>query len=77
MNTTKITVQLYADEYKENNLVKSVLDKKFGFELSFDGAFERNRRILSLEQIKQLKESINNALSSYEEALNFDFKGKK
>ncbi len=27
MNTTKITVQLYADEYKENNLVKSVLEK--------------------------------------------------
>lgn len=72
INATKVTVNLFSDEYKENNLVESVLRKKFGFELNFENSFERNRRILSLEQVKQLKDSINKALASYEEAMEFD-----
>lgn len=74
MNITKISVQLYASEYKENNLLESVLDKNFGFELNFENAFERNRRILSLDQVKELKKSIESALSSYEEAMKLGFK---
>ena len=77
MNTTKINMQLYASEYKENNLVKSVLDKNFGFELNFENVFERNRRILSLDQVKELQKSIESALSSYEEAMKFEFKNQK
>lgn len=73
MNNVKITVQLYADEYKEDNLVKSILNKKFGFELNFENAFERNRRILSLEQVKQLYSLIEEALQSYDDVITHNF----
>jgi len=69
MNTTKITVYLYPTEYGVNNLTNAILNKKFGFELSFESDNERNRRILSLDQIRQLKESIDSALSAYEDML--------
>jgi excisionase family DNA binding protein len=72
MSDTKISIQLYANEYKENNLVKSILNKQFGFELNFENSTERSRRILSLEQVKALKDSIDAALKSYDEAQKFN-----
>ncbi len=73
MSNAKISIQLYADKYEENNLVKSILNKQFGFELTFEDSTERSRRILSIEQVKGLKSSIDSTLQSYEKALKFDF----
>ena len=65
----KIIIQLYADKYGDNTLVPSILNKNFGFELIIENDTERSRRILSLEEVKKLKASIEDGLNSYEKAL--------
>jgi hypothetical protein len=65
MQNLDITVTLYGESYKENSLVRSILAKNFGFELILESDYERNRRILNLEQIQNLKKSIDKALEEY------------
>lgn len=67
MNDTKISVQLYADNYDDGNITNSLIQQKFGFEIKFENSFERSKRILSLDQVVQLKRYIELALSSHEE----------
>lgn len=67
----KVTIQLYANKYGENNLIQAVLNKQFGFELNFENETERSRKILTLDELKTLKNSIDIALTSYKDALNY------
>jgi hypothetical protein len=69
---TKITIQLYADKYADNTLVQSILNKKFGFELNIETETERSRRLITLEEMLELKAYIEKALDNYEDALNFN-----
>jgi hypothetical protein len=62
----KITVNLYAKKYSENELTKMILNKEFGFELSIESDTERSRRIFSFEEVMELKKSIETALKDYE-----------
>jgi len=50
----KITVNLYAKKYGENELAKMILNKEFGFEFSIESDTERSRRILSFEEALSL-----------------------
>jgi hypothetical protein len=61
----KITVNLYAKKYSENELAKMILNKEFGFELSIESDTERSRRILSFEEALSLKDSLDQAFSDY------------
>jgi hypothetical protein len=61
----KITVNLYAKKYSENELAKMILNKEFGFEFSIEGDTERSRRILSFEEALSLKDSLDQAFSDY------------
>ena len=61
----KITVNLYAKKYGENELAKMILNKEFGFELSIENDMERSRRILSFEEALSLKDSLETAFSDY------------
>ena len=62
----KITVNLYAKKYSENELTKMIINKEFGFELSIESDTERSRRIFSFEEVMELKKSIETALKDYE-----------
>jgi hypothetical protein len=61
----KISVNLYAKKYSENELAKMILNKEFGFELSIESDTERSRRILSFEEALSLKDSLDQAFSDY------------
>jgi len=61
----KITVNLYAKKYSENELAKMILNKEFGFEFSIESDTERSRRILSFEEALSLKDSLDQAFSDY------------
>ena len=61
----KITVNLYAKKYDENELAKMILNKEFGFELSIESDTERSRRILSFEEVLSLKDSLETVFSDY------------
>ena len=61
----KITVNLYAKKYSENELAKMILNKEFGFELSIESDTERSRRILSFEEALSLKDSLDQAFGDY------------
>jgi hypothetical protein len=61
----KITVNLYAKKYSENELAKMILKKEFGFELSIENDMERSRRILSFEEALSLKDNLEQAFSDY------------
>jgi len=69
----KITVQLYADKYGDNNLVESILNKNFAFELQIENEKERSRRIISYYELKKLKTSIDDSIKAYEDTLKHDF----
>jgi len=69
-NTAK--VQLYNESYMRAGLVANILNKKFGFELSIENRFERSRRILTYDQIIDFFKSIEDALTSYEEAMRWE-----
>jgi len=62
----KITVNLYAKKYGENELAKMILNKEFGFELSIENDTERSRRILSLQEIINLKNALEQAIKDYD-----------
>jgi hypothetical protein len=62
----KITVNLYAKKYSENELTKMIINKEFGFELSIESDTERSRRIFSFDEVMELKKSIETALKDYE-----------
>ena len=59
----KITVNLYAKKYGENESVISILNKEFGIEISYETDTERSRRILSYEEALSLKDGLERALS--------------
>jgi hypothetical protein len=61
----KISVNLYAKKYSENELAKMILNKEFGFELSIESDTERSRKILSFEEALSLKDSLDQAFSDY------------
>jgi hypothetical protein len=61
----KITVNLYAKKYSENELTKMILNKEFGFEFSIESDTERSRRILCFEEALSLKDSLDQAFSDY------------
>ena len=61
----KITVNLYAKKYSENELARMILNKEFGFEFSIESDTERSRRILSFEEALSLKDSLDQAFSDY------------
>jgi len=61
----KITVNLYAKKYSENELAKMILNKEFGFEFTIESDTERSRRILSFEEALSLKDSLDQAFSDY------------
>ena len=61
----KITVNLYAKKYSENERTKMILNKEFGFELSIENDMERSRRILSFEEALSLKDNLEQAFSDY------------
>lgn len=67
MKNTKIKIGLSSREYGDGKIVDSVLNKKFGFELNIENEFERNRRILTLEQLVELRNSIDRALEAFNE----------
>jgi hypothetical protein len=62
----KISVAVYGKQYSENKLTEMIMNKDFGFEFSIENETERNRRIFSLEEIMELKKSIETALKDYE-----------
>ena len=61
----KITVNLYAKKYSENELAKMILNKEFGFEFTIERDTERSRRILCFEEALSLKDSLDQAFSDY------------
>ena len=61
----KITVNLYAKKYGENELAKMILNKEFGFEFTIESDTERSRRILSFEEALSLKDNLEQAFSDY------------
>jgi hypothetical protein len=61
----KISVNLYAKKYSENELAKMILNKEFGFEFTIESDTERSRRILSFEEALSLKDSLDQAFSGY------------
>jgi hypothetical protein len=61
----KITVNLYAKKYSENELTKMILNKEFGFEFTIESDTERSRRILCFEEALSLKDSLDQAFSDY------------
>lgn len=50
----KAKVTLYANKYQENGLVRSILNKDFGFELNLEDEYLKCRYVLNLEQLKEL-----------------------
>jgi hypothetical protein len=74
MNNTNITVQLSPLEYgHEEAIAEAFVKKKFGFQLIIDNSTESSKKIFNLEQIKKLKESIDEALEAYDTLMNFKF----
>ncbi len=63
----KITVNLYAKKYGENELAKMILNKEFGIEISFETDTEKSRRILSFEEALSLKVGLERALNDCKE----------
>jgi hypothetical protein len=61
----KITINLYAKKYSENELTKMILNKEFGFELSIESDTERSRRIFSFEEAISLRDSLETAFNDY------------
>lgn len=62
----KISVAIYGKQYSENKLTEMILNKDFGFEFSIENETERSRRLFSLEEVMELKRSIETALKNYE-----------
>jgi hypothetical protein len=66
MSNRKITIQLHPCKYGTNNLTNAILTKNFGFELEIASNIERNRTILTLDEVTLLKSTIDKALKDYE-----------
>lgn len=64
-----VEVQLYGSQYGDNTLVYDVLAKRFGFELSIQDSKGNIRQILSLEEVMNLKLSLEKALEEYDQEI--------
>ena len=70
-NPLKIKVNVYGASY-DQNLVKDILDKNLSFEVSFSNGVSRDSKLLTLDQIQELKSEIDNSIQAYMDAIFVD-----
>ena len=60
-----ITLRVHPTRYGNNNAVEAFEKKELGFELEVQNQNSNLRNILTLEEVLNLKEQINNAIDAY------------
>lgn len=65
MGRIKYFIQLSVPKYGENSLIPVIRDGHVMFELNIESDTERSRRILSLEQVMELRDSLEKVVEDY------------
>jgi hypothetical protein len=62
---TQIKLDLYATRFGNGNLTEAFVTKEFGFEMDISQDKSKQRYLLSIEEVYELKQQIEKAIERY------------